>query len=54
MTPEKIAEEFQLSGHQLKSYIFRITSSIEDTEDIMQDVVIKATSKRASFREKAP
>ncbi|MBK9043423.1 MAG: RNA polymerase sigma factor [Saprospiraceae bacterium] len=50
MTPEKIAEEFQLSGHQLKSYIFRITSSIEDTEDIMQDVFIKATSKRASFR----
>ena len=30
---------------QLKSYIFRITAGMEDTEDIVQDTFIKASEK---------
>jgi RNA polymerase sigma-70 factor, ECF subfamily len=50
MTIEQLTNEFELARPQLKSYIFRITTSIEDTEDIVQDSFIKASEKIDSFR----
>ena len=49
MTIEQLTNEFELARPQLKSYIFRITASIEDTEDIVQDSFIKASQKIDTF-----
>ena len=38
----------------LKSYILRITASIEDTEDIVQDTFIRASTKLDTFRAEKP
>ena len=50
MTTEQLNNEFEQARPQLKSYILRITASIEDTEDIVQDSFIKASEKMDSFR----
>jgi RNA polymerase sigma-70 factor (ECF subfamily) len=50
MTIEQLANEFELAKPQLKSYVLRITASIEDAEDIAQDSFIKASQKIDSFR----
>src|ERR1700733_8319308 len=50
MSTEQLAKEFEQSGGQLKSYILRITASVADTEDIVQDTYIKAAEKLDSFR----
>lgn len=50
MTIEQFTNEFELARPQLKSYILRITASREDTEDIVQDTYIKASTKLDSFR----
>lgn len=50
MTIEQLANEFEQARPQLKSYILRITASIEDTEDIVQDTFIKASEKIDTFR----
>ncbi|NAS13315.1 RNA polymerase sigma factor [Poritiphilus flavus] len=50
MTPEQFTTEFELARPQLKSYILRITASIQDTEDIVQDTFIKASNKLESFQ----
>jgi RNA polymerase sigma-70 factor (ECF subfamily) len=50
MTIQQLTNEFELARPQLKSYILRITASIEDTEDIVQDTFIKADEKIDSFR----
>lgn len=50
MTIEQLTNEFELARPQLKSYILRITASIEDTEDIVQDSFIKASQKIDTFR----
>ena len=50
MTIEQLTSEFELARPQLKSYILRITASIEDAEDIVQDTFIKATQKIDLFR----
>jgi RNA polymerase sigma-70 factor (ECF subfamily) len=50
MTIEQLTNEFELARPQLKSYILRITASIEDTEDIVQDSFIKASQKSNTFR----
>jgi RNA polymerase sigma-70 factor, ECF subfamily len=50
MTIEQLTNEFELARPQLKSYILRITASIEDTEDIVQDTFIKASEKIDTFR----
>ena len=49
MTIEELTREFELARPQLKSYILRITASIEDTEDIAQDSFIKASQKIDTF-----
>ncbi len=50
MTIEQLTNEFELARPQLKSYILRITASIEDAEDIVQDSFIKASQKIDTFR----
>lgn len=50
MTIEQFTHEFELARPQLKSYILRITASIEDTEDIVQDAFVKASQKLNTFR----
>jgi RNA polymerase sigma-70 factor, ECF subfamily len=50
MTIEQLTDEFELARQQLKSYILRITASIEDAEDIVQDTFIKASQKIETFR----
>lgn len=50
MTIEQFTAEFETARPQLKSYILRITASVEDTEDIVQDTFIKASTKLDTFR----
>jgi RNA polymerase sigma-70 factor (ECF subfamily) len=50
MTKEQLTKEFEQSAGQLKSYILRITASVADTEDIVQDTYIKATEKLDTFK----
>lgn len=50
MTISQFSQEFELARPQLKSYILRITASVEDSEDIVQDTFIKASLKLDTFR----
>jgi RNA polymerase sigma-70 factor (ECF subfamily) len=50
MKTEQFTKEFEQSSGQLKSYILRITASVADTEDIVQDTYIKATEKLGTFK----
>jgi RNA polymerase sigma-70 factor, ECF subfamily len=50
MTTEQLTKEFEQSKPQLKSYILRITASVADTEDIIQDTYLKAALKSGSFK----
>ncbi|MGC4038533.1 MAG: RNA polymerase sigma factor [Chitinophagaceae bacterium] len=50
MTSEQFTSEFESLRLPLKSYILRITASTEDTEDIVQDTFIKASTKLQTFR----
>jgi len=50
MTKEQLTEEFEQSRGQLKSYILRITASVPDAEDIVQDTYIKAVEKVDTFK----
>lgn len=42
--------EFQNTRPQLRSYILRMTASVSDTDDILQDTWIKASQNIASFQ----
>jgi RNA polymerase sigma-70 factor, ECF subfamily len=50
MQPETLTLEFEASKKQLKSFLLRMTASVPDVEDILQDTYIKASEKRDSFR----
>jgi len=50
MFTEQFNQEFEAIRGQLKSYILRITASVADTEDIVQDTYLKAAEKSDSFR----
>ncbi len=50
MTTEQLLKEFEQARGPLKSYILRITASVEDTEDIIHDTFIKATEKIGTFK----
>ena len=50
MTVEIFNHEFQSIMGQLKSYILRITASVADTDDIVQDTYIKGLDKLDTFR----
>ncbi|MBK9480136.1 MAG: RNA polymerase sigma factor [Bacteroidetes bacterium] len=50
MTIDQFTKEFESARSQLKSYLLRITASIDDSEDIIQDTFIKASLKLDTFR----
>ena len=50
MTTEELSEEFEEIRGQLRSYILRITASMADTDDIVQDTYLKAHDKLDTFR----
>ena len=50
MTQDEFAHEFESSRAELKSYVLRLTTSVKDAEDIVQDTYIKAHSKMDTFR----
>ena len=50
MKTEKFTEEFEVFRDQLKSYILRMTASVQDSEDIVQDTYIKALSHIDTFK----
>jgi len=53
MTVEIFNKEFEIIAGQLKSYVLRITASIADAEDIVQDTYIRALEKLITFREES-
>lgn len=50
MTSELFNQEFPGIAGQLRSYILRITASVSDTEDIVQDTYLKALDKLNTYR----
>ncbi|RKN80247.1 RNA polymerase sigma factor [Ulvibacterium marinum] len=50
MTNAQFTNEFEQARPQLKAYILRITASVQDSEDIVQDTFIKASEKIDTFR----
>lgn len=50
MTNEELTIEFEGIRKPLKSYILRITASVNDTEDLVQDTYLKASGARDTFK----
>lgn len=50
MTVELFNEEFKGISAQLRSYLLRITASIQDAEDMVHDTYLRALEKLSSFR----
>ena len=53
MNIQSLDHEFAQIKGQLKSYILRITTSVPDTEDIVQDTYLKARDKMDTFEGKS-
>ena len=47
---ELLDKEFEQNRPQLRSYILRITASLDDVNDIVQDTYIKAVTNMGTFR----
>ncbi len=50
MTSDQLTAEFEIFQGELRSFILRMTASVQDAEDIVQDTYLKARSKLDSFR----
>jgi RNA polymerase sigma-70 factor, ECF subfamily len=50
MTTDQLTFEFELFQKELKSFLLRMTASVQDAEDIVQETYLKAHSKIDSFR----
>lgn len=50
MTTEILTREFEAFRPMLRSYVLRMTASVQDTEDIVQDTFIKAHEKLDTFK----
>ncbi|MEM1356664.1 MAG: RNA polymerase sigma factor [Bacteroidota bacterium] len=50
MTQENFTNEFEKLRPQLRSYVLRMTASVHDTEDILQDTWLRAHRGLATFR----
>ena len=50
MTTDKLMPEFETFQGELKSFILRMTASVQDAEDIVQETYIKAHAKLNTFR----
>lgn len=51
MTNEKLTLAFESFRSELKSFLLRMTASVQDSEDIVQETYIRAHTKINSFRE---
>lgn len=50
MTTDQLTAEFETFQGELKSFILRMTASVQDAEDIVQDTYLKAHAKINTFR----
>ena len=50
MTADQLTAEFETFHAELKSFLLRMTASVQDAEDILQDTYIKAQAKIDTFR----
>jgi len=50
MTTDQLTAEFETFQGELKSFILRMTASVQDAEDILQDTYIKAHANMDTFR----
>lgn len=50
MTTDQLTSEFEIFRGELKSFILRMTASVQDAEDIVQETYLKAHAKIDSFR----
>ena len=50
MTTDQLRSEFETLQGELKSFLLRMTASIQDAEDILQDTYIRAHAKINTFR----
>ncbi len=50
MDTEQITREFESFRGQLKSYLLRMTASVHDAEDIVQETYIRAIEKISTFK----
>ena len=50
MITDQLTSEFETFQGELKSFILRMTASVQDAEDIVQETYIKAHAKIDSFR----
>ena len=50
MTTDQLISEFETFQGELKSFILRMTASVQDAEDIVQDTYLKSHAKIDTFR----
>jgi RNA polymerase sigma-70 factor, ECF subfamily len=50
MTVDPLTGEFETFQRELKSFLLRMTASVQDAEDIMQETYLKAHSRIDTFR----
>jgi RNA polymerase sigma-70 factor (ECF subfamily) len=50
MIADQLTTEFETLQGELKSFLLRMTASVQDAEDIVQDTYLKARSKLETFR----
>ena len=50
MTADQLVGEFEIFQRELKSFLLRMTTSIQDAEDIVQETYLKAHAKIDTFR----
>jgi RNA polymerase sigma-70 factor (ECF subfamily) len=50
MTTDELTSQFPTFQRELKSFLLRMTASVQDAEDIVQDTYLKAQAKINTFR----
>jgi RNA polymerase sigma-70 factor (ECF subfamily) len=50
MTTDELTTQFETFQGELKSFLLRMTASVQDAEDIVQDTYLKAHAKMDTFR----
>ena len=50
MTLDQLTEAFEACRPQLRAYVLRMTASVEDTDDLVQETYLKAHTKRDTFQ----
>lgn len=50
MTTDELTAQFTAIQEELKSFLLRMTTSVQDAEDIVQDTYVKAQAKIDTFR----